>query len=107
MHDSLEGNLLDFLIKNEVTKKEEICTPTKTIKKSSVKKTKKKRCNNCRSKLKLVSTFLCQHCNLNYCPTCRHQEEHNCSGLEIKKNKQIEQLKKENTYAGFSKIIKI
>ena len=35
----------------------------------------------------------CLYCKGNFCPRCTHLEKHNCQGINIKINKQLEELK--------------
>lgn len=49
----------------------------------------------------------CLYCKGNFCPRCTHLERHNCQGVNIKKNKQLEELKNKTEFTPEPKVAKI
>ncbi len=49
----------------------------------------------------------CLYCRGNFCPRCTHLEKHNCQGINIKKNKQLAELKNKTEFVPEPKVVKI
>lgn len=62
-------------------------------------------CDLCRKKCGVP--IECLYCQGNFCPRCTHLERHNCQGINIKKNKEIHNLKEKTMFEKKPKCLKI
>jgi len=62
-------------------------------------------CEKCKKKCGIPIN--CLYCNGKFCPRCTHLERHGCTGIEMKKSKDLEDLKNKTQFDKPLKCLKI